>query len=244
MLNWARDRQPIFFSHLEPYGLTAYTNAPGFNKFGGRVPLGFSLEITNTGGTIYYTTNGSDPRTAFTGAVSASALTYGGPLTVNSTVTIRARAVTGGNWSALTEATFTVGSLGIPLRLTEIMYNPPGGSLYEFIELLNTSSAAVDLSGMYFDGITFQFTEEPFSRLAPGARLERAIRTPGKLFTPASTRRAGSAVTLTTAANISLFDKFDHLITSVHYSDGGGWPTTADREQSLTRNSESNRQPR
>jgi hypothetical protein len=69
----------IFFSHMTPFGLTAYTNAPGFNQFGGRVAPGFNLVITNTGGTIYYTTNGSDPRVAFTGAVSPGTLTYTGP---------------------------------------------------------------------------------------------------------------------------------------------------------------------
>jgi hypothetical protein len=169
ILQWANARQPIFFSHMTPYGLTAYTNAPGFNQFGGRVAPGFSLVITNAAGTIYYTTDGSDPRTAFTSAVSASALTYSSPVALNNTVTIRARALTGGNWSAMTEATFTVGSLGIPLRITEIMYNPLGGSLHEFIELQNISSAAVDLSGMYFDGVTFMFNEGTI--LGLGARI-------------------------------------------------------------------------
>ena len=35
------------------------------------------------------------------------------------------------------DATFEVGTLGVPLRITEIMYNPPGGSVHEFIELQN-----------------------------------------------------------------------------------------------------------
>jgi hypothetical protein len=58
-------------------------------------------------------------------------------------------------------SSFTIAeqTLGIPLRITEIMYNPAGGSLHEFIELQNTSAAGFDLSGMYFDGISFMFTE-------------------------------------------------------------------------------------
>jgi hypothetical protein len=230
ILNWARDRQSIFFSHMEPYGLTAYTNAPGFNQFGGRAPAGFALVMTNTGGTIYYTTNGSDPRTAFTGAVSPSALTYGGPVTLNNTLTIRARALTGSNWSALTEATFTIGALGMPLRITELMYNPTAGSLHEFIELQNTSGAAVDLSGMYFDGVTFAFKEGII--LGGGARavLGSNIDTNAwKAQYPGVNPLGWFSGNLNNAGErISLFDRFGALITSVDYSDGGGWPTAAD----------------
>src|SRR5204863_9280851 len=92
-----------------------------------------------------------------------------GPVTLNASVTIRARAVSGGNWSAINEAPFIVGSLGIPLRFTEIMYNPPGGSIYEFLELQNLGAAPVDLSGMYLDGVTYQFNNG--ATLAGGARL-------------------------------------------------------------------------
>ena len=227
LLVWARDRRAIFFPQMAPYGLTAYTNAPGFNQFGGRVPAGFGLVITNTGGgTIYYTTNGSDPRTAFTGAVSPSALIYNAPVALNSTVTIRARALTSGNWSALTEATFTVGSLGIPLRITEIMYNPPGGSLHEFVELQNTGAVAVDLSGMYFDGISFQFTEGTI--LPGGARVVLGSNTDTNAWKaqyPGANPLGWFNGNLNNAGErISLFDRFDNLITSVDYSDGGGWP--------------------
>ncbi len=230
ILNWARDRQAIFFPQMEPYGLTAYTNAPGFNQFGGRVPVAFNLVLTNTGGTIYYTTNGSDPRIAFSGAVSPSALTYAGPVTLNNTVTIRARALTGGNWSALTEATFTVGSLGIPVRLTEIMYNPPGGSLHEFIELQNISSVAVDLSGMYFDGITCQFAEG--TALGAGERIvlgSNGDTNAWKAQYPGVNPAGWFSGNLNNGGErISLFDRLGNLITSVDYSDGGGWPTAAD----------------
>jgi len=230
ILNWARDRQAIFFPQMTPYGLTAYTNAPGFNQFGGRVAPGFNLVITNTAGTIYYTTDGSDPRTAFTGAVSPSAFTYSSPVALNSTVTIRARALTGGNWSAITEATFTVGSLGIPLRITEIMYNPAGGSLYEFIELQNTSGVAVNLGGMYFDGITFIFNEGTI--LGPGARIVLGSNTDTnawKALYPGVNPVGWFDGNLANGGErISLFDKFGNLITSVDYGDGGGWPTAAD----------------
>ena len=135
ILQWARDRQSIFFSQMQPYGLLASSNAPVFSQFGGRAPVGFALVMTNLVGTIYYTTNGSDPRVAFTSAVSPSAirLRRRGDARQHRRRP-RARSLQAGVWSAMTEATFTVGSLlGIPARITEIMYNPPGGSLQEFI---------------------------------------------------------------------------------------------------------------
>ncbi|MEK7781113.1 MAG: lamin tail domain-containing protein, partial [Verrucomicrobiota bacterium] len=230
ILQWANDRQPIFFGQMEPFGLTAYTNAPSFNQHGGRVAPGFNLVITNTGGTIYYTTNGADPRVAFTGAVTAGTLTYTGPVALNNTVTIRSRARNGSTWSAINEATFTVGSLGIPLRITEIMYNPAGGSLYEFLELQNTSGVAVNLGGMYLDGINFIFTEG--TTLAGGARLVLGVNTDTNawkaLYTGVNPVGWFSGNLNNSGERISLFDKFGNLITSVDYLDNGGWPTAAD----------------
>jgi len=230
ILVWARDRQPIFFNQMQPYGLLASSNAPGFNQFGGRVPAGFALVMTNLAGTIHYTTDGSDPRTAFTSAVSPSAQTYDGPVTLNQTMTIRARSLSGVNWSALTEATFTVGSLGVPLRISEIMYNPPGGSLHEFIELQNTSGAGINLGGMYFDGITFMFDEG--KTLAANARIVLGSNTDTNAWKSQYTavNPAGwfSGNLNNGGERITLFDRFDNIITTVDYSDGGGWPTTAD----------------
>jgi hypothetical protein len=44
------------------------------------------------------------------------------------------------------------------LRITEIMYNPAGGNNFEFIELTNTGSVTLDLSGVdFYNGIDFIF---------------------------------------------------------------------------------------
>ena len=130
----------------------------------------------------------------------------------------------------MTDTTFTVGSLGIPLRITEVMYNPPGGSLHEFIELQNVSGAAVDLSGMYFDGITFRFNEG--TTLGPGARLVLGSDTDTNAW---KAQYPGVAVAgwfngnLNNAGErITLFDRFDSIITTVDYDDQDGWPTAAD----------------
>lgn len=230
ILDWVANRWPTYLSQMTSEGLQSAVFAPSFNQHGGRVAPGFNLTITAPAGTIFYTTNGTDPRVAFTGAVSPFALTYTGAVTLNNTVSIRSRAWNGGNWSAINETTFTVGSLGIPLRLTEIMYNPSGGSLYEFVELQNTSGVAVNLGGMYFDGISFIFPEG--SSLAGSARLVLGVNTDTNawkaLYTGVNPVGWFSGNLNNSGERISLFDKFGNLITSVDYSDDAGWSTAAD----------------
>lgn len=55
------------------------------------------------------------------------------------------------------------------LRVTEIMYNPAGGADFEYVELTNTGTAILDLTGVTFtEGINFTF---PGLTLAPGAQV-------------------------------------------------------------------------
>ena len=55
------------------------------------------------------------------------------------------------------------------LRIIEIMYNPPGGTEYEFVELRNVGAAAFDLTGVKFvNGIDFTF---PATVLSPGQNV-------------------------------------------------------------------------
>ncbi|MEO7318041.1 MAG: lamin tail domain-containing protein, partial [Chthoniobacteraceae bacterium] len=134
-----------------------------------RVNAGFVVAMNGAGnpGTIYYTTDGNDPHiyyTPTTGAtatsVAATAQTYAAPLTINATTTVKSRMLNAGVWSALNEATFSVGLQATPIRITEIMYNPPngnGGTSAEFLELQNVGALPVDLSGFSFDGIDFVF---------------------------------------------------------------------------------------
>ena len=232
-LNWARDRESIYFSQMSGEGLVLNKTAPIFSQLGGPIPPGFTLTLSQTNGggnTIYFTTNGTDPRVPFTGAVAASATTYSAPIALNSSVTVKARVMQGGSWSPLIEGTFSFASLGNPVRITELMYNPVGGSLYEFIELANPSAIAVNLSGAYFDGITFIFPAG--STLNPGQRLVLASNTDTnawKVRYPVVTPVGWFSGNLNNAGErIELRDANGVLITAVDYSDGGGWPDAAD----------------
>lgn len=147
------------------------------------------------------------------------------------------------NWSppvAFTAGpTDTTESLGHHLRISELMYNPPDGSDFEFIELHNSSpSEALDLAGVTFTaGLSYAFPAG--ATLAPGGYLlvVRAAADNGfaafrayygldaavPIFGPytGSLANEGETLTLKTAANgASIF--------SFSYSDGRGWPVAAD----------------
>lgn len=171
---WFPQRANILINQLRNAGLYPALNAPGFSQLGGFVPPGYSLALTNPNpsGTIYFTLDGSDPR-LWGGGLSASAQSYAAPLTLTNAAFVRARIRDGANWSALVEATFYVLQDFSGLHITELMYNPPplppfGSDDLEFVELKNTETNTLDLSGLQFvDGIQFTFTNG--TRLAPGA---------------------------------------------------------------------------
>jgi hypothetical protein len=105
-------RTTVVLNQLTTAGLYPSLAAPEFSQHGGEVDSGFSLTITAAAGTIYYTTDGTDPRqvggtiqgTALSGSTELS-------LTLTTSVTVKARAYNNnGTWSALTEADFTVES--------------------------------------------------------------------------------------------------------------------------------------
>ena len=242
ILDWARDRGAIYLTQLNTYGLYGFSNAvngvfassnaPSFNQHGGTVTPDFSLTITApiADSVIYYTTNGDDPRVMFTGAVSNSAAAYSAPIALNQSARIRARALwRGTNWSALTEADFSVASRGIALRVTELNYNPTNAA-HEFIELQNVGSTPINLSGLFFEGITYTFNAG--ASIAPGARIVLASDFSPALF---AARYPGVAVFGYYGGNlnnggerITLKDGGGNIIFSVDYDDAGGWPTSPD----------------
>lgn len=229
--NWINGRRRHVLSHLERAGFYRSTNAPGFSPFGGLVPAGFALTLTNLSGQIHYTTDGTDPRIRFTEEVSPTAILYTAPIIVQKPFHLRARSLEGTNWSALTEATFQIAEAGIPLRITELMYNPPGGEAFEFIELMNTGEVPVDLSGFSFDGVNFRFAT-PFPSLAPGTRMvlandtkpaDFALRYPGVVVADVFSGSLSNG-----GERLTLLDRQGRVIDSVTYRDDGAWPGAPD----------------
>jgi hypothetical protein len=89
---------------------------------------------------------------------------------------VRARTLNGTTWSALQEAFFQLNtSLPVPpgaLVPSEIHFHPSGDGDTEFIELMNVSTAAVNLRSCRFtEGVDFSFSEFRDTVVAPGQRI-------------------------------------------------------------------------
>lgn len=226
---WIPTRRATLFKHFRAEGVWPDTSVPVFSRHGGLVAPGYKLEMRATN-TIYFTTNGSDPRQPFTGQVAAEAIPYREPVPIDANFTIQARALHGTNWSALTEATFSVPALAQPLRIAEVMYHPPGGEAYEFLEVLNAGSSRIDLSGVSIAGLDYTFPAgaclAPRGRLVLSSDLDPAAfqaRYPDCAvfgFFHGTLANAGETLTLRSADG--------GYLTSVAYDDQFPWPTAAD----------------
>ncbi len=156
------ERTGIVLQQLCAEGLYPPVVAPAFEPDDGADGAAFRLAMVPgdagcTGasrrGSIYFTVDGTDPRVRWSGAVASGAQAFDGPVTLSGYTDVKARTRDGEEWSALAEAVY-----GAPrLAITEIMYDPPGGSDEEFLEIRNLEDVAVDLSGVEVVGIRYVF---------------------------------------------------------------------------------------
>jgi len=228
--SWFPQRSTTVLNQFRSLGLYPNVVAPTFSRHGGRVAPGFSLTMTAPAGTIFFTTNGVDPRVYLAGSPAPGAAIYSNAIQLARSGAVKARALVGTNWSALTEAQFTIAQLTVPLRITEIMYNPVGGDAFEFIELRNVGDADIDLSGFSFSGITFVFP--PGSVLAPGGAVLLASDADPAAF---AQRYPGAVVFgyfVDRLANggerVAVKDAAGETVISVEYDDAGQWPSSPD----------------
>jgi hypothetical protein len=171
---------------------------------------------------------------AIGGSPSESAIEYTEPVTINASVTIKARMQQGNNWSPLNEASFLVPLDLNDLRVTELHYHPlPNDTLvshteYEFIEFKNVGSSELNLNAVTFiNGITYTFpggsTVQPggFIVLASNA-LEFFTRYGFQAFGEYEGQLAngGERMVVIDAVGDTLFD--------FTYSDDPPWPSQAD----------------
>ena len=210
-----------------------YIRPPFFNQNGGDVPDGFQVTILGTNGTLYYTTDGSDPR-LLGGAISGAAQAFQLPFAIAAQATVSARIRNGTNWSGLTRAVFYPPQDLSKLVLTEIMYNPTAfgafaGNDLEFLEFKNTGSTPLNLGTLAFTaGLNFTFTNG--TRLLPGqffvlARNAAAFaaKHPGVTVNgvySGQLNNSGETLRLSTA--------FGNTVLSVAYNDRTPWPLAPD----------------
>jgi hypothetical protein len=201
---------------------------PTFNQHGGLVVPGFKLTMTAHEGTIYYTIDGSDPRLPATGVVAPDVMVYDAPVVISTTTNVNARVLTGDTWSALHQATFRVREYEDDPRITEIMYNPPGGDDYEYIELKNPTDLALDLSRMSFEGIIFFF---PTGTILPPGEMIVLARDPAAFadrYPDVTVGGAYQGKLSNKGEVISLKDAQGKTLISVPYDDENGWPISPD----------------
>jgi hypothetical protein len=179
-------------------------------------------------GEIYYTTDGSDPRTGGTGEVAPTAQLYGAPIVITTTSTLKARLLVDGVWSALNEATFAEKSEAPHVVISEIMYNPYLDENMEFLEITNAGNTAADLSGAYFQGIDFRFGDGV--KLAPGEYivLIRSLRNFRERYPEVPIYGQYGGKLSDKGETLTLYRPNGEVWLQVTYDDNYGWPLSAD----------------
>ena len=214
------------------------------------------LTLTNpNGGTVYYRTDGGDPRTR-DGALSPQAIEYTGPVNlIPGRYSVIARSFNDTNpdafqaWTpACNVATdFDVlqsggfeGSAGLGLAITEIQYNPVptvagvAPAAAEFLELTNTTAQPINASGfMFADGVDFIFPLNTV--IAPGQSVTLVPEgsTASHLAEYAATNPVTPLGEFTGRLNdggetLRLVDAVGALVDEVSYDDIAPWPTGPD----------------
>lgn len=212
-------RQAGYYPAIDP---------PTFSQWGTLFTDQQPMTLAAPAGDIYYTLDGSDPRTAGTGAPAATAQHYQGLVTLTTTVVIKARVKVGETWSALAAADFRRQDQESRLRITEIMYHPPEGERDEFIEISNLGVVPADLSNVYFEGITFRFPQ--YTTLTAGATLTLVSNFKEFRERYPTTEIAGvfDGKLSDRGETITLYSAAGQPLTSVTYDDAGAWPLLAD----------------
>ncbi|MCW1924873.1 lamin tail domain-containing protein [Luteolibacter arcticus] len=244
-------RSATVVTQLRQRNLFPAVDAPVFSQRGGVVAPGFTLTLSSLPGqtgTIYYTTDGTDPR-AIGGSLDGTA--YSAPININAPVTVKARfRGTGNVWSALETGTFTQHPPAGPgdLVISEFNYNAPGptvsesnqgftsGNQFEWIELMNIADSPRDLTGVRLTtAITFDFTTAPAAArvLAPGQRV--VVVSNLAAFNARLAPGATPLVAGTYSSNLDnggetivLRDASNNIIQSFAYSDELPWPLETD----------------
>ncbi|MCF7958528.1 MAG: lamin tail domain-containing protein [Phycisphaerae bacterium] len=171
--DWGNNRTNIVIQQMRDEGLFPSIDAPTFSQHGGQIASTEPLAMTAPAGTIWYTTDGVDPRNFSSGGGSSTAIEYTGPISLPQSTHLKARAMSGQTWSALNETVFAVGPVVDNLRITEIMYHPSDAPVSdpnaEYIELKNIGSENINLAMVSFTaGVDFTF---PSLELAPGGHV-------------------------------------------------------------------------
>jgi len=209
-------------------------DAPSIAPHGGLFSGSLAVPVTATA-TVYTTTGGTDPRAYGTGTPAGTP--YAGPVALDRSTRLRARSLSGTNWSAMAEAVF-YDTRPSPLRIAELMVAPrPDGSGtndpsdFEFVEIVNTGDRTVGLVGVRLaEGVRFDFGNGAIDSLAPGARAV-VVRNAA-----AFESRHGPGLPVAGEFEGALDDAGESVtlevegvgeVAAFEYGSGSGWPAAA-----------------
>jgi hypothetical protein len=237
-------------AQLRNAGLYSTTKPPEISGPSGKITdsfysLGTSAEVKidnqNSSGVIYYTLDGSDPRSVG-GAIANTAKSGESDinLTINKSTMLKTRILYNSIWSSLEQVDFIKNEEDLSkLKITELYYHPPDlitgsdtttGEDLEFIEFKNTGKNSINLTGLKLDSaINYYF---PQNELLP----------PGKFYVVASKPSAfydfyGMVASGNFQGNLSnageeilLNDSENNAVMDFFYFDSAPWPSKADGE--------------
>jgi len=239
--NWFFSRKDEMKTAYKGEDLYPSIDAVNFSSDGGIVSSDFQVSLSNpnSGGTIYYTLDGSDPRNAG-GSISSNATTYNGAITLPVGVhTIAARVRINGVWSAMCPKRFYVDQNYSDLVINEIHYNPIdemtaandtiSGKNFEFVEIKNCGDAPVNLLDVQFNkGITLHI-QDPII-IQPNQFVVFADDAAGFLYKYGLNADAEYVGKLDNGGeNLWLVNPDLEIIDSLDYNDKSPWPSTADK---------------
>ncbi|MEM7387439.1 MAG: lamin tail domain-containing protein, partial [Verrucomicrobiota bacterium] len=125
----------------------------------------------------------------------------------------------------------SVSSLAEDIKLSEIMYNPDGGSDYEYLELANIGDTTLNLNGASFTrGVSYLFEGdvmiEAGGTLVLAGDRDAFISRYGDL--PNLVPGSFSGQLDNGGEVLTLIDNANKLVFSIEYNDAGDWPAEAD----------------
>lgn len=234
-----KKRTPIVINQLKAAGLLPQVDFPKIYADASEVTanivnltksISVSFSNPNSSGTIYYTTDGSDPR-LFDNSVAPSATTATSftTITLASPTIVKARVFLNNKWSALREVIFTNKANRDKIKITEIQYMPIAAGGYgdkslEYIEFKNTADVWVDIGGCRIDSaVKYVF---PSPTLIPPHRfvvIAADISAFESLyFTTPTGRFSGNLAN--EGERLILADESGQTLIDVLYKPNEGWP--------------------
>jgi len=150
------------------------------------------------------------------------------PVAVEKSSTITVRAKDGDIWSAPSTASIVI-SPTAALRITELMYNPADGKVFEFIELKNTGNVPLDLSGVSLSGVQFTFDEQTLAPWESGLLIPNDDPAAFLVKHPDAPVLGTYGGSLSNSGEeIRLLDPDGQVVYAVNYSTEDPWPSDAD----------------